>query len=153
MKNLVFLTVAVLVAAGSIAQARPFSTAEEMTYLKTTLSQIVQAEGYQLDEGSLTLEPDHLKGLANNYSPFRLIYGVDDDRNYTVNFRLKNAVGIHAGQVYFMTATAPYCLIANNTTFRGRSTLTGKENCMALSATSKSEDLGRIVTAASLLAK
>lgn len=152
MKNLACIAAVAALGMGLSAEARPFSTTEELAYLKTTLGTLAQVEGYQLEENSLTLEPADSKPYLRNFSPTKMINNrMGDDRSYYVFFRLKNNVGLHDVSVYFMTATFPYCLTLNNTTVRIRSALSNQENCMAISLSSNSDDLGRQVTASALM--
>lgn len=136
------------------AHARPFSSAEEMQYLTTTIGGIAQADGFALDNSSLTLESwGSAINTVYNFSPFRLITGPTDDRAYTVYFHLKKGNETYSAKIHFRSSAYPYCSGENNTTVRARSVLNGKENCMALHISPWANNLDKTVTVDSMLSK
>lgn len=152
MKKVLGILLAVCVS--SIAYARPFSTAEEMDYLKSTIGQIASSQGFALDESSITLESwgDAINTFYN-VTPFRLITGPTDDRAYTVYFRLNKGGQSYNAKIHFRTTQYPYCGGENNTSVRGRSSLNGQYNCLSLHVSYWANDLDKTVTVDAMLNK
>lgn len=133
MKNVFLVVIAIFVTQGaSVAQARPFSTTEELAYLKGTLSQLAQQEGASLVESSVTLEASALNAInpVYNITPFRLITGPTDDRAYTVYFSVQSKDGFFKKSAHFRAQDGS--CTGNATTKVFTSSLNGKLGCMTV---------------------
>ncbi len=122
------------------AEARPVSTADEMSYLKTTIGKIAAEADFKLDENSLTMETwGDIMNTVWNYSPFRLL-GVQDDRAYNVFFKLVKGDKSYLGRTHFR-ALENACSSTNNTTAQVRSSISGKTACLSLHVSPLRNDL------------